>query len=137
MQNCSRQALEQAVRFHLIPFNPALRVDPSKVRQDEFTPLDPEQARALLDASKGDRLEALCVLALTLGLRIGEALGLKWSVIDIDAGTLRVNRQLQRHTGKGLVFSEPKHGSRRTITLPQSALNALKSHRKRQAEEID
>ena len=60
-------------------------------------------------------------------MRIGEALGLKWSDIDIDAGTLRVNRQLQRYTGKGLVFSEPKHGGGRTITLPQSALNASRA----------
>jgi integrase len=129
------RALDQAVKFNLLPSNPAERVDPPKVRQDEITPLGSEQARALLDAAKGERLEALYIVALTVGLRIGEALGLKWSDIDWDAGTLRVNRQLQRYTGKGLVFVEPKHSSRRTITLPQSALMALRSHRKRQLEE--
>jgi integrase len=129
------RALDQAVRFNLIPSNPAERVDPPKIRQDEITPLDSEQARALLDAGKGDRLEALYVLSLTVGLRIGEALGLKWSDIDLDTGTLRVNRQLQRYTGMGLVFVEPKHGSRRTVDLPQRAVEALRSHRKRQVEE--
>jgi integrase len=131
------RALEQAVRFHLIPFNPASRVDPPKVRQDEIAPLDAEQARRLLDAAKGDPLEALYVVSLTCGLRIGEALGLRWTNIDLDAGTLRVSRQLQRmrrldgKPGK-LVFSEPKNASRRTVDLPQRALESLRTHRKRQ-----
>jgi integrase len=129
------RALNQAVRFNLIPWNPAGRVDPPKVSQEEITPLNSEQARVLLDTGKGDRLEALYVISLTVGLRIGEALGLKWSDIDLDTGTLRVNRQLQRYTGKGFVFSEPKHGRRRTVDLPHRAVEALRSHRKRQVEE--
>jgi integrase len=130
------RALEQAVRFHLIPFNPAARVDPPKVRQEEITPLDAEQARTFLDMARGDKFECLYVLSLTVGLRMGEALGLKWSDIDLDEKTLRVSRQLQRmREGGGLVFSEPKNASRRTVDLPQRAVEALRSHRKRQLEE--
>jgi integrase len=67
---------------------------------------------------------------------MGAALGLKWSDIDLDAQTLRVNRQLQRvRDGGGLVFGEPKNASRRTIDLPQRTLEALRSHRKHQIEE--
>ena len=55
------------MKFNLLPSNPAKRVDPPKIRQDEITPLDSEQARALLDAGKGDGLEALYVLSLTVG----------------------------------------------------------------------
>jgi integrase len=67
---------------------------------------------------------------------MGEALGLRWSDVDLDAGTLRVNRQVQRmRGGGGLVFSEPKNASRRTLVLPQRAVEALRSHRKEQAEE--
>jgi integrase len=129
------RALEQAVRFNLIPFNPAARVDPPKIRQEEITPLDAEQARRFLQAARGDRFEALHVISLTVGLRMGEALGLKWSDIDFDAKTLRVNRQLQRvRDGGGLVFSEPKNASRRTVDLPQRAVEALRSHRKKQME---
>jgi len=47
------RAFEQAVRFNLIPFNPASRVGPPKVRQEEITPLDAEQARAFLAAARG------------------------------------------------------------------------------------
>jgi integrase len=130
------RAMEQAVRFNLMPFNPAVRVDPPKVRQEEITPLDTEQARIFLAAARGDRFEALDVLSLTVGLRMGEALGLRWSDIDFDAKTLRVSRQLQRvRDGGGLVFSEPKNASRRTVDLPQRAVEALRSHRKRQMEE--
>ncbi len=76
------------------------------------------------------------VLSLTVGLRMGEALGLRWSDIDFDAKTLRVSRQLQRvRDGGGLVFGEPKNASRRTVDLPQRAVEALRSHRKRQIEE--
>jgi integrase len=62
------------------------------------------------------------------------------SDIDLDAGTLRVNRQLQRMRKDGerpgsRVFSEPKNASRRTIDLPQRALEALRTHRKHQLEE--
>jgi integrase len=130
------RALEQAVRFNLIPFNPAARVDPPKIRQEEITPLDADQARKLLDAARGNKFEALYVLSLTVGLRMGEALGLRWSDIDFHAKTLRVSRQLQRvRDGGGLVFSEPKNASRRTVNLPERAVEALKSHRKRQLEE--
>jgi integrase len=130
------RALEQAVRFNLIPFNPAARVDPPKVRQEEITPLDAEQARTLLHAARGDRFETLYVLSLTVGLRMGEALGLRWSDTDLDANTLRVSRQLQRvRDGGGLVFGEPKNASRRTLDLPQRAVEALRSHRKKQMEE--
>jgi integrase len=77
---------------------------------------------------------------LTCGLRMGGALGLKWSDIDLDAGTLRVNRQIQRMRRDGdqsgtLAFSEPKNASRRTVDLPQRAVEALRSHRKRQLEQ--
>jgi integrase len=74
------------------------------------------------------------------GLRQGEALGLKWSDMDLDTGTLRVERQLQRRRGEDgqpgrLEFSEPKNASRRTVGLPLRAVRTLRDHRKRQLEE--
>ncbi len=132
----THKALEQAVRFNLIPTNPASKVDPPKVRQEEITPLSAEQANKLLDVTRNerDRFEALYVLALTTGLRIGELLGLKWSDIDLRARRLRVSRQLQRGEG-GLIFTEPKAASRRTVDMPPSTVEALKRHRTRQVEE--
>ena len=129
-------ALGKAVELHLTPRNPAASARPPEIRQEEITPLDAEQARALLEAAKGDRFECLYVLSLTCGIRMGEALGLKWSDVDFEAGTIRVHCQLQRMRNcGGLVFSEPKNASRRTVDLPQRAVEALRRHRERQAEE--
>src|SRR5215207_9644359 len=131
-----RCALEKAVDLRLIPRNPAVSARPPKIVQEEITPLDVEQTRVLLEGVKGNRFECLYVLSLTCGLRMGESLGLRWSDTDLEAGTLRVHRQLQRvREGGGLVFSEPKNASRRTIDLPQMTLEALRSHRKRQVEQ--
>jgi integrase len=134
------RALEQAVKWNLIPRNPARAADPPKIREDEITPLNSEQARRFLDAAAREKFEALYVLSLTAGLRMGEALGLRWTDIDLDAQTLRVNRQLQRMRRDGvksgtLEFSEPKNASRRTIDLSQRALEALSNHRKQQVVE--
>jgi integrase len=130
-----RCALEKAVDLKLIARNPAASARPPKIRQEEITPLDVEQVQVLLEAAKGDRFECLYVLSLMCGVRMGESLGLRWSDVDLEAGSLRIHRQLQRvREGGGLVFSEPKNASRRTIDLPQRTLEALISHRKRQIE---
>jgi integrase len=72
------------------------------------------------------------VLMLTVGLRLGEVLGLRWSDIDLDGGTLLVRRQLRRVGGE-LTFSAPKSSrSRRTVSLPGSAMDALARHRQAQ-----
>jgi len=88
-----------------------------------------------LKAIKGDRLEALFSVALSLGLRQGEALGLRLQDIDFEARTLRVNYAIQRIEGK-LQMVEPKtEGSRRALPLTETILSALRSHRSRQLEE--
>jgi integrase len=129
------KALKQAIADGLIPRNATEAVKPPQVRREEMRPLTAEQARILFDAAKGDRLEALYVLAVTTGLRQGELLGLKWDDIDLEVGTLQVRRTLT--TAKGApVLSAPKtKGSRRTVRLSQMALEALTSHLERQLGE--
>jgi integrase len=130
------RALEQAVKWDLIPRNVADAVERPKVPRKEFQVLTAEEANRLLQAAEGDRLHALYVLALTCGLRQGELLGLKWEDLDLDRATLTVRRQLQWLTGQGPSFSEPKSAkSRRMIALPTSAVVALRAHRIRQLEE--
>lgn len=131
-----RGALGQAYKWGMIHRNVAKLVDPPRVRRAEVIPLTPEQARAFLETAKGDRLEALYCVALALGLRRGEALGLKWEDINFETGTLRVNHSLQWPKGGGWVLVEPKTArSRRNIRLPQVTLTALIKHRKRQVKE--
>ncbi len=130
-----RIALNQALAWNLIARNPAPLVKPPKAKKHTMTVFTPEHARQFLDAVRGDRLEALYTVALALGLRRGEALGLQWRDIDIDAGTLTIAHQLQR-VGGTLTLTEPKsYESRRTLILPAVALDALRQHRIRQLEE--
>jgi integrase len=95
-------------------------------------PSYPTEIKAVLSAASGDRLEALYVLAIHTGLRRSEILGLKWTDVDLDAGTLSVQRSLER----GGAFNLPKRNkSHRTVKLTGQVVEALKSHRIRQNED--
>ena len=81
------------------------------------------------------RLYVLYVLALFLGLRRGELLGLRWVDVDLDGEKLEVVQALQRVGGK-LRFVKPKtEDSERTVPLPQFCVAALREHKKRQFAE--
>lgn len=128
-------ALEQAVRWNLIPRNPAAAVKGPKVTKPDITPLTAEQVRTLLTAVQGDPLEALYVLAVTTGMRSGELLGLQWQDVDLEAGRVQVRRTL--YWMQGWQLGTPKTAaSIRSIALTESAVAALRSHRRRQAEEL-
>ena len=139
MHHVVHKALDQAVRWNLIPRNPADAVKAPTPAPKEMRPLSAQDARGLLEVARGNRLEAFYVLALHTGMRSGELLGLKWEDIDLGSNvpSLRVRRTLTRTgNGKGLALGEPKtKKSRRTVRLTPRAVEALKSHRARQAEE--
>ena len=91
-----RTALDQAVQWDLVPRNVVVLAQPPRVTRAEISPLTPEQARDFLEAMRGDRLAAVHSVAVALGLRQGEILGLAWADVDLEAGTLRVAHALQR-----------------------------------------
>ena len=130
-----RRALSQAVKDGLVARNVAKLVDAPRWKRKEVTPWDAREASRFLLAIKGERLEALYTVALSLGLRRGEVLGLRWSDIDLEAETITIAQALARIGGK-LQFTEPKsRRSRRTIPLHDGLVAALKAHRRRQSEE--
>jgi integrase len=130
------KALKAAVADGLIPRNVTEVVKAPQVRREEMQPLSPEQVKTLFATARGDRLEALYVLAVHTGLRQGELLGLKWDDVDLDDGTLQVRRTLTTAKG-GPVLAAPKtKGSRRSVKLTQSAIEALRSHLERQLREM-
>ena len=131
------KALKQAEQDGLIPRNATRAVKPPQIRREEMRPLTPEQVGVLFGALRGDRLEALYVLAVTTGLRQGELLGLKWEDVNLDAGTLQVRRTLTTARG-GPVLTAPKtKGSRRGVKLSLTASETLRGHLARQLGEID
>jgi integrase len=128
-------ALKQAHRQGLVSQNVATMVDPPSAKKYEIQSFDQSQAHTLLEALKGERLGALFTVALSLGLRRGEALGLRWQDVDFDANTLRIAQQLTRSNHE-LIFSEPKTGkSRRVLPLPATLAGALRERRRQQLEE--
>ncbi len=131
-----RIALNEAVKDDRIPRNPAALATPPKVEKRIISPFTPEQAGRFLKAAQGHRLESLFTVALAVGLRSGEASGLRWPDIDLERGTLKVENALQRQKGKGLVMVPPKSdASRRVVELPEVCVRSLKEHHKRQAFE--
>lgn len=130
-----RNALENAVREELVPRNVAKLVQVPTPRYRTNRGLTVEQARQLLEAAQEDRLYALYVLALLLGLRRGELLGLRWCDVDLDSGKLEVVQALQRVGGE-LRFVRPKtDDSERTVPLPGVCVTALRKHRQQQSSE--
>lgn len=131
-----RTALNQALRWELVSRNVAALTDAPRHRPGQIRPLTPEQAATLLDAAAGHRLEGLITVALAVGLRQGEALGLRWEHdVNFKTGVLAVGQTLERG-GPEPRFGDPKtERSRRTIKLPGVVTAALRRHRRRQLEE--
>ena len=143
MRTVLRRALGQAEREGIVPRNVARLSAAPRIRAGEGRTLTVEQARELLDAAAGYRFEAAVVLALAYGMRRGEVLGLHWSALDWQAGTLRVTHGVKRVKDRDglsgrrtqLVVSELKTPkSRRTLTLTPELVARFRQHRLRQAE---
>lgn len=130
------KALARAVAWHMVPRNVTDAVEPPRPAPKEMRPLSPAEARRFLHAARGERLEALYVLAVTTGMRQGELLALKWQDVDLENATVSVRRTLTRDGGR-VVVGEPKtKRSRRLIRLTTQAAEALRRHLERQLREI-
>jgi integrase len=150
------KALNDAVRRRRIRRNPVALAHTPRYDPPEIEPLTVDEAKRIVSAAAMERNGAAFMLAISLGLRRGEVLGLKWDDVDLDAGRLEVRRQLERRrwrhgcvdptscwawrsslcpsrTGGGLVLAELKtKQSRRTLPLPPVLIAALRQHRQEQ-----
>lgn len=128
-------ALERAMIQGLVARNVCDQVEAPQFAHVDRVILTPDETKRLLVAAKGTRWEAIIVLAATTGLREGELLGLRWRFVNLEAGTLTVNGNVQPGH-KGLVLKEPKNPSSvRTVKLTKMAVEALREHKARQAVE--
>jgi integrase len=136
-----RAALNVAMQDGLIARNSAALAKPPRLEKPLLHVFSKEEALRFLDAARGDRLEAVFTVALSLGLREGEILGLRWQDVDLDAARLQVSYSLQRikrpgeAKGKLELIAPKTDKSRRVIALPQVAVSALHAHRARQEQE--
>lgn len=126
-----RMALRQAVADGLVPRNVASAVAPPRVTRPELAIWGPLEVRRVLAAPSD--LAPLWTVLLGTGLRLGEALGLRWSDVDLSAGALTVTGSIRpvdhRIRGEGeprLQRVEPKtEAGWRTIALPHVVVDAL------------
>jgi len=130
-----RRALNRAVKAGYLGRNVATLVDPPRVPHKEIEPFTPSQVRVLLEAIKGNRLEALYSVALAIGLRQGEALGLRWEDVDFQAGLIHARYELQRFEGKFHLVELKSRRSHRTLAMPPYIAEKLREHGAMQREE--
>ncbi len=128
-------ALNSAVKRHLIAINVAGHVELPSASRPPVRVWSPEQVGAFLDFADEDRLIALYHLVALRGLRRGEAVGLRWTDLDLDAGRLRVAQQVVQ-LGYATAVGEPKTSTgARTVSLDADTTAVLRAHRARQAAE--
>jgi integrase len=128
-----RRSLGVAVRWQLIPWNPVTAVDPPSLTSVEVHPFDANEARLFMAAASCDRFHARWLIAVLLGLRQGEVLGLTWRDVDHDQRVLAVRQTLQYHPGEGFHLVPPKTArSRRIVPLPNAVIDALKVRHEQQ-----
>jgi integrase len=121
-----RAALSQAQRWQLVYQNAAKLITLPRSIRYQAVILTPAQAKTFLTYLIGHRHEALFTVALTMGLRRGEILALRWSDIDLKKSMLDVRHSLERVRGEGLRLSEPKSArAKRSLRIPQICLTSL------------
>jgi integrase len=151
-----RTALNEAVRRGHITTNPATLAKPPRLPDEEFQPFTVEEIRRLLAAANRVRNSVRWALALALGLRQGEALGLKWIDVDLVNGRLTIRRNRIRpcwaHGCGGTCGRKPGHcparyntrpetaetksrAGRRSISLPPQLIELLREHQAQQDRE--
>src|SRR5262249_31200887 len=118
-------ALECAMGWELVSRNVAALAKPPRVPRREMKAFNQDEAKRFLGAIKGNRLEPLYLLTITLGLRRGEVLGLSWKDIDFASNTVHVRNALVR-VGSHFELSETKtERSRRALPLLPFVARAL------------
>lgn len=130
------ESLRHAMKWGLLPRNPADHVDPPRRRRLEMRVWDEEQVRLFLaEAKRSSRHYVLFLAAILTGMRQGELLGLRWQDVDFTFGTFSIQQAFYR-LGKWMLFDKPKTAkARRRIYAPEVLLNELGRLRECQREE--
>lgn len=135
MHRILRQALEQAVKWRVLARNPADAVDPPKVERTKMRAYDTRETALLFAHFRPTRMFIPVVLGTLCGLRRGEVTALRWRAVDFATGQLAIVESTEQ-TRAGTRSKETKSGRSRRVALPSLALEELRQHRVRQAEEL-
>jgi integrase len=131
-----RTALSVAVRWRYLTENPAIGTEVPAPKRVPIRPLNAEQAAVFLDTVAGHRLALLYIMAIRLGLRQGELVGLRWTSVDFDKRVLRIAEQVQKLRNKEVVSVSPKTPrSIRELPLSAELVMLLREHMRMLEEE--
>lgn len=130
------KALEEAVRGEYIQKNPADNTILPKVEKPKIEPLAGNEIDLFMQAIQGNPSEDVFFVGLWTGMRLSELLGLQWSCVDFDKGTIRVDKQLswKRKEVDGRELTKTKNGKARTVTPPKGVMDRLKRVKTKQME---
>ena len=128
-------ALTRAMREELVDRNVARLVElPTWIRKN-IEPWSEAEAAMFLQTARSNRLYPAYLLLTVYGIRRGEVLGLRWSDIDFDAGSVRIEQQLQRYGGRLQTGDVKTRAGRRVLPLLPFVEQVLRNHRAVQASE--
>jgi integrase len=130
-----RAALQDAVDEELLSRNVARLVQLRVTDERRVRSFSRDEALRFLAAAEQHRLYALWAVALAMGLRRGEALGLAWADVDLDRGRLTVRQALHRVDGQLRLDSVKTDASVAVLPVPATLVRILSAHRRRQREE--
>lgn len=130
------KALQQAVMLNYIKSNPSDACTLPRVEKTQIQPIEDAKIKELIAAMQGHKYEALYLIDLFTGMRLGEIIALTWDCVDFKKGVLTINKQLQRERIKGGAyrFVSLKNDKSRTIAPAKAVLNALAKQSQQQKE---
>ena len=125
------QVLRWGVKMGILGRNVAEAVDPPRPQRREAQTLDWEGVRKFPEVAQSSSYYPLFLMALLTGLRRSELLALRWQDVEMEMGTLSVNRSLVKLRTGELIMAPPKSGKPRGVHLPLGAVACLKRVRER------
>ncbi|MGU9539212.1 tyrosine-type recombinase/integrase [Clostridium tepidum] len=130
------KALNKAYKLQIINKNISDLVELPKIKKYKARALTIKEVRQFLELSKNTRVEMPVNLAIALGLRAGEILGLSWDNVNFNNNTIVICKTLVKDKlNKTFIFKEPKsETSIRTLTVPKHLMDLLKEHNKKQKQ---
>lgn len=120
-----------AIDQRLVSKNPAQGCALPKIEHREMKTLTPEQLGAFFKEAKESGVYELYYLDLATGLRRGELLGLKWTDIDFQRGTMKIQRAISRQNGKVTAVPLKTKNAYRTLPLSADVIGVLHAQKKR------
>ncbi|EPY2273180.1 tyrosine-type recombinase/integrase [Clostridium sporogenes] len=130
------RVIHKAYKLQIINKNISNLVELPKIKKYKAKSLTIKEVKQFLEVSKDTRVEIPINLAIVLGLRAAEILGLSWDNVNFCENTIVICKTLVKDKiNKTLVFKEPKsETSIRTLTVPEQLMNLLKEHKKKQKQ---